>query len=62
MPEICCNITALSYISIVRGIQSQTCSNIAFRIQEFCAESKLRVSAAHIPGKINKSEDKQPLF
>lgn len=56
MPEVCCNITALSYISIERGIQSQNCSNIASRIQEFCAEKKLRVSAGHIPGKINKSE------
>lgn len=60
MPEICYNMIAISYASTVRGIKSQTCSNIVFRIREFCIEKKLWISVAYIPGKSNKVEDKKP--
>ena len=41
------------------GMKSQTCSNIAFRIWDFCTKNQLWVSAAHIPGTINIEVDKQ---
>ena len=41
------------------GVKSETCNSIACRIWNFCTESKLWVSTAHIPGKNNIEADQQ---
>ena len=40
-------------------IKSETCNNIACRIWNFCTESKLWLSAVHIPHKNNIEADQQ---
>ena len=56
---MCDNVTAIAYINNMGGIKSETCNNISYRIWNFCTENKLRVSAAHIPGKNNIEVDQQ---
>ena len=52
------NVTAISYVSNMGGIKSETGNNIACRMWNFYIENKLWASAAQIPGKNNIEADK----
>ena len=56
---MCDNVTAIAYNNNIGYKKSETCNNIAYRTWNFSTENKLRVSAAHIPGKNNIEADQQ---
>ena len=51
--------TVISYINNIRNIKSKQYNETAVRIHKFCIRSKLRISAAHIPGSFNLAADVQ---
>ena len=56
---MCDNVTVISYVNNMWGMESQTCNNITCRIWDFCTKNQLWVSAVHIPGTINTEADRQ---
>ena len=56
---MCDNVTAISFVNNMVGMNSQACSNIPCRILDFCTKNQLWFSSAHIPGTVNIEADKQ---
>lgn len=55
---MCDNTTAISYINNMGGIQSTVCDSLSKDIWMYCHTIDLWITAAFIPGKENKVDDK----
>ena len=53
----CDNTTAISYMSNIGVIVSDSCNNLSKTIQYYIINRKVWLSAVHIPGKDNKTAD-----
>ena len=52
------NSTAISYVNKLGGMKSRKCNALAKKIWEWCIHKGVHISAAHIPGILNKIADK----
>ena len=59
---MCDNLTVIDYINSKGGMKSETRNNITCKLQNFCIENKLWVSAAHIAGKNNEADQQHRIL
>ena len=59
---MCDNLTVIDYINNKGGMKSETRNNITCKLQNFCIENKLWVSAAHIAGKNNEADQQHRIL